>query len=145
MDIDNLIGEVAKKFGVLYTKNDPVLTAAYVNERVLGEHIDRLERLLAKAQERLVEEARRQEDRLLAFGNQVMEEASVAAAQQVRSATEDFKNQIENGVLQALGTAVEAAAESKKSSHASELAAVASILGVLTILGGCALAWQRTH
>lgn len=140
MDVQRLIGEVARRHNILVDPKDPILVTVTMNEVLLAEHVqllqsalDRAQRVLEQVSRAQVEVAKQSATRLIADGGR-------DAAEQVRSAGSVLRDQIERltetatQVAQATGRA---AAQHERRSRwfaAVSLGSAIAAVGALAVL-----------
>ncbi len=141
MNVQDLIGEVAKKHNVLVDPNDPVFVAVTLNELLLAEHVqkvqaalDRAERVTAHASSRHLETVRLTATHLIA-------DSSKHVADQVRAAGSAVRTQLLHLVQQLVVVAEAAATEAARQRRASQWAAVVAIGCACMVIGMAVATW----
>lgn len=127
MNVQDLIGEVAKRHNVLVDPQDPIFVTVTLNELLLAEQVrkmqaalERAEKTAALASSRHLEVARRTAADLLA-------DSSRHVSDQVRAAGSALRTQLLHLVQQLIVAAEAAASETARQRKASRWAAAVAI------------------
>ena len=144
MNVQDLIGEVAKRHNVLVDPEDPVFVAVTLNELLLAEHVDNVQAALARAEKvtevaatQHLETARCTAATIIAdTGKQVVDEL-LAAGSKVRY-------ELQHVVHQYVAAADAAATEAARQKRASQRAAIVAVACACLVIG-MALATSFGH
>ena len=130
LSVQELIGEVAKRHGVLLGPNDPILVTLTLNELIVGGYVDRVERAvgdtldqLSGAQAQHIEAARE-----IASG--IVTRAADDGADQIHKAVDDLVSQLRAG----LAADVAAANEAAKQARQARMGAIYALVGAAILL-----------
>jgi hypothetical protein len=89
VDIEQLIGEVARKHGLLLSRDDPVLVSVTLNEQILNHALGRLQGTLDKAKQEIGELSAKQTEAAKTIAEQLITAAAGYIADEVRAAAAD--------------------------------------------------------
>ena len=141
MNVQDLIGEVAKRHNVLVDPQDPVFVAVTLNELLLAEHVqkvraalDRAEKVTAHASSRHLETVRLTAAHLIA-------DSSKHLADQVQAAGSALRPQLQHAVRELLEAAEAAADEAARQRRASQWAAAVAIGCACLVIGMALATW----
>lgn len=144
MNVQDLIGEVAKRHNVLVDPQDPIFVAVTLNELLLAEHVqkmqaslERAERATALASSRHLEVARRTAADLIA-------DSSMHVSDQVRAAGSALRTQLQYLVQQLVAAAEAAASEAARQRRAGQWAAAVAIGSACLVVGMAVATWLRS-
>ena len=144
MNVQDLIGEVAKRHNVLVAPQDPIFVAVTLNELLLAEHVqkmqaslERAEKAAALASSRHLEVARRTAADLVA-------DSSMHVSDQVRAAGSALRTQLQYLVEQIVATAEAAASDAARQRRASQRAAAVAIGSACLVVGMAVATWLRS-
>lgn len=129
MDVQQLIGEVARRHNVLIGPDDPIFVAVTLNELLLEEHVQRLQGSLERATRTAAEASAQQVEHARLVASHLISDGARFSADQVRSAGATLRVQLERFALDALKANRAALAEverHRRSSQRSALVAMAS-------------------
>jgi hypothetical protein len=104
MDVQDLIGEVARRHNVLVTADDPVFVGVTLNELLLAEYVRRVETSLGHARREIAADAAQRLDEISWAADQVIARGARDASDQIRAAGASVKLQLERSLLDALSS-----------------------------------------
>lgn len=107
MDVQRLIGEVAKRHNVLLGPSDPILVTLTLNELVLAQYVDRLTATLEQAEDRTAAGSAQQIATARELAGKLVTETGGYVARQV----EEAGRAVEAQLIASLGRQVQAAQE----------------------------------
>ncbi len=143
MNVQDLIGEVAKRHNVLVDPQDPIFVAVPLNELLLAEYVqqmqaslERAEKAAALASSQHLEVTRRTAADLLA-------DSSRHVSDHVRAAGSALRTQLQHVVQQLVVAAEAAATEAARQRRASQWAAAVAIGCACLVVGMAVAAWLR--
>jgi hypothetical protein len=110
MDVQELIGEVARRHNVLVDPKDPIFVAVTLNEILLEEHVRAVQAAVEQAQRTIGTGARHHVENAKQVATVLMVEGAKYAAEQVRAAGAKVHAQLEQVVQDSVRTAESAAA-----------------------------------
>lgn len=129
MDVQQLIGEVARRHNVLVGPDDPIFVAVTLNELLLGEHVQRLQSAVDRATRAGAEASAQQVEHARLVASHLITDGARYSADQIRSAGATLRGQLERFALDSLKVNRAAVAEverHRRSSQRSALVAMAS-------------------
>ncbi len=134
MDVQHLIGEVARRHNVLVSPDDPIFVAVTLNELLLGEYIHRLQADVDRANRAAVEASAEQVEYARQVASHLISDGARFSADQVRSAGATLRIQLERFALDSLKANRAAVAEAERHRKASDRSAqVAMVSAVLAV------------
>jgi hypothetical protein len=140
MDVQELIGEVAKRHNVLVDPKDPIFIAVTLNELLLEEHVRAVQAAVERAQTNIAAGSRHQVENAKQAATILMVDSAKYAAEQVRSAGAHLHAQLEQLLQDATRAAQVAAAAAECHRLQSRWsAAVAVISASIAVASTCAL------
>jgi hypothetical protein len=133
-DIERLIGEVARKHGLLLSRDDPVLVSVTLNEQILTDALGQLHGSLEKAKQEIGELSARETEAAKIIAEQLITAAAGYIADEVRAAAANI------GAYTDPCQKHQSDREPARASQASWVAATiaisaACVVGALTIAG----------
>jgi hypothetical protein len=102
MDVQDLIGEIARRHNVLVSADDPVFVGVTLNELLLAEYIRRVETSLDRARRDVAADTARTLEEISWAADQVIAKGARDASDQLRVAGAVIKHQFERSLLEAL-------------------------------------------
>jgi hypothetical protein len=141
MNVQDLIGEVARRHNVLVDPEDPVFVAVTLNELLLAEHVQKVQAALDRA-ERVTQDATgRHLEKVRSTATTLLADSGKHLADQLRGAGSALRAQLQNVVRElALATAA-AAAEAARQRRAAQWAAAVAIGCACLVVGLAAVTW----
>jgi hypothetical protein len=134
VDMEQLIGEVARKHGLLLSRDDPVLVSVTLNEQILSHALGQLQGCLDKAKQEIGELSARQTEAAQTIAEQLITAAAGYVADEVRAAAADITANTDN--LSNMGSDREPARASPASWLAAAIAiSAACVSGAVAIAG----------
>ncbi len=141
MNVQDLIGEVARRHNVLVDPEDPVFVAVTLNELLLAEHVQKLQAALNRAELVTQHATSRHLEKVRSTAVGLIEDSSKHLADQLRGAGSALRGQLQHVVRElALATGA-AAAEAARQRRAAEWAAAVAIGCACLGVGLAAAAW----
>lgn len=144
MDVQVLIGEVARRHNVLVDPSDPIFVTVTLNELLLGEHVRKLEAALDAAEQRSATASARNIDAARRAATQLLTDGGRQAGDHVRAAGTAIRAQLEQVVRDSLLAAEGAALDAARSRRRSTWAAAAALAGACVALGTAIILWVRS-
>jgi hypothetical protein len=95
-DIEQLIGEVARKHGLLLSRDDPVLVSVTLNEKILSHALGQINDCLDKAKQEIGELSAGQTEVAKSIAEQLITAAAGYIADEVRAAAADITANTDN-------------------------------------------------
>ncbi len=123
MDVQQLIGEVARRHNVLVDPGDPIFVAVTLNELLVAEYVETVEIALARAEKTARAVSREQTEQARQAAAQLMTDAGKQVGEQVRAAGSTLTLQLERLVERSVRSAQSAASQSAQYRTASFWAA----------------------
>ena len=134
MDVQRLIGEVAKRHNVLIDRCDPVFVTVTLNEALLAEHLRKVQAAMEQATRAAAAASARQTEAARQVGLEVVHAGAKHASDQLRSAGLGLRAQLEQLLQDALARTDRAAAAATRARAASTKAAALAGLGAAVAL-----------
>jgi hypothetical protein len=133
-DIEQLIGEVAQKHGLLLSRDDPVLVSVTLNELLLADTLGQLRASLDTAKLEIGELSAKQTEAAKTIAEQLITAAAGYIADEVRAAAADITANADN--LSNMGSDREPARTNRASWLAAAIAiSAACVSGAVAIAG----------
>ena len=123
MDVQHLIGEVARRHNVLVDPGDPIFVAVTLNELLVAEYVEAVELALARAEKTARVASREQAEQARQATAQLMTDSAKQVGEQMRAAGSALRFQLERLVEGSVRSAEAAASESSQNRVASFWAA----------------------
>jgi hypothetical protein len=134
VDIEQLIGEVARKHGLLLSRDDPVLVSVTLNEQILSHALGQINDCLDKAKQEIGELSAGQTEVAKSIAEQLITAAAGYIADEVRAAAADITANTDN--LSNMGSDREPVRTNQASWLAAAIAiSAACISGAVAIAG----------
>jgi len=141
MNVQDLIGEVAKRHNVLVDPQDPVFVAVTLNELLLAEHVQKVQAALDRAEQVQAHASSRHLETVRLTAAHLIADSSKHVADQVRMAGSAVRGQLQH-VARELVLAAEAAAdEAARQRRASQWAAAVAIGCACLVIGMAVASW----
>jgi hypothetical protein len=132
--MEQLIGEVARKHGLLLSRDDPVLVSVTLNEQILSHALGQLRGSLEQAKQEIGELSARQTEVAKTIAEQLITAAAGYIADEVRVAAVDINAKAES--LSMIGAAPSPSSANQASWTAAAIAiSAACISGAVAIAG----------
>jgi predicted RecB family endonuclease len=132
--MEQLIGEVARKHGLLLSRDDPVLVSVTLNEQILSHALGQLRGSLEQAKQEIGELSANQTEAAKTIAEQLITAAAGYVADEVRAAAVDITAVTDN--LSKAGSAPEPSRDNQASWTAAVIAiSAACISGAVAIAG----------
>jgi hypothetical protein len=133
-EIEQLIGEVARKHGLLLSRDDPVLVSVTLNEQILSHALGQINDCLDKAKQEIGELSAGQTEVAKSIAEQLITAAAGYIADEVRAAAADITANTDN--LSNMGSDREPVRTNQASWLAAAIAiSAACISGAVAIAG----------
>lgn len=142
MDVQTLIGEVAKRHNVLVDPKDPLFVAVTLNEILLEEHVRRIQEALDRAQRSAVAASRQQVDLAGRSASQLVTDAK-HSAEAVRAAGSALRAELERLLQDFTGATLAFAAEAERLNRCSQWSAAVAVAGAAVAVAAAAALWLR--
>jgi VIT1/CCC1 family predicted Fe2+/Mn2+ transporter len=141
MNVQDLIGEVARRHNVLVDPEDPVFVAVTLNELLLAEHVQNVQAALDRAEQATQGATNRHLEKVRSAASALFADSSKHLAEQVRGAGSALRAQFQDVIRElALATAA-AATEAARQRRAAEWAAAVAIGCACLVVGLAAVTW----
>ncbi|HEY6005588.1 MAG TPA: hypothetical protein VIV57_22090 [Anaeromyxobacter sp.] len=141
MNVQDLIGEVAKRHNVLVDPQDPVFIAVTLNELLLAEHVQKVQAALDRAEQVTAHASNRHLETVRWTAATLIADSSKHVADQVRAAGSALRTQLQHAVRELIVAAEAAATEAARQRRASQWAAVAAIGCACLVIGMAVATW----
>lgn len=141
MDVQRLIGEVARRQNVLLDRSDPIFIAVMLNEILLAEHVQRLEAALGRANQSIAATSKREMENARQVASRFIAEAARYSSDQVRAAGAELRIELGRIVADSVAAANDAADRATRTQEASQWSAVAAMAGACVAVVTAAAAW----
>jgi hypothetical protein len=143
MDVQHLIGEVARRHNVLVDPGDPIFVAVTLNELLVAEYVEAMELALARAEKAARAASREQVEQVRQAAAQLMNDSVKQLGEQERAAGSSLKFQLEQLVEGSVHSAQAAASESSQNRAASFwAAALATVCACLAAVAVGVACWR---
>lgn len=141
MNVQDLIGEVAKRHRVLVDPHDPVFVTVTLNEVLLAEHVHNLQSALERAEKTTEAASRRHLETARRTADSLVTETSKHFVDEVRAAGSAVRNQLQHAVRELVAAAEAAATEAARQRRASQRAAAVAIGCACVVIGMIVATW----
>jgi CHASE3 domain sensor protein len=141
MNVQDLIGEVAKRHNVLVDPQDPVFVAVTLNELLLAEHVQKLQTALERAEKAAALASSRHLEVTRRTAADLLGDSGRHVSDQVRAAGSAVRTQLQQLVLQLVAAAEVAAIEAARQRRASQWAAAVAIGCACVVVGMAVATW----
>jgi hypothetical protein len=135
MDVQRLIGEVARRHNVLVSPDDPIFVAVTLNEFLLEEHVHRLQAALDRANRAVAEASAEHVENARLVASHLISDGARFSADQARSAGVTLRIQLERLALEVLKANRAAVAEAERHRRASDRSALVAMACAVLALG----------
>ncbi len=143
MDVQTLIGEVAKRHNVLVDPKDPLFVAVTLNEILLEEHVRRIQEALDRAQRSAVAASQQQVDLARRSAAQLVTDGAKHSAEAVRTAGSALRAELGRLVQDLAGATLAAAAEVERLNRCSQWSAAIAVAAAAVAVMAAAALWLR--
>ncbi len=141
MNVQDLIGEVAKRHNVLVDPQDPIFVAVTLNELLLAEHVQNMQASLQRAEKATVLASSRHLETVRWTAATLIADSSKHVSDQVRAAGSALRTQLQHVVRELVVAAEAAATEAARQRRASQWAAAAAIGCACLVIGMAVATW----
>lgn len=107
--VKELIGEVARRHGVLLGQDDPILVSLTLNELIVGEYVARMERALVNSLDQLSGAQTQHIEAAREIASEIVTRAAEYGAGQIEVAVDDLVARLRGGMIADVAAAREAA------------------------------------
>lgn len=141
MNVQDLIGEVARRHNVLVDPEDPVFVAVTLNELLLAEHVQEVQAALERAEQVAEHATSRHLEKVRWTAASLIADSSKHLADQLRGAGSALRAQLQHVVRELAQAAEAAAAESARQRRAAQWAAAVAIGCACLVVGLAVATW----
>ncbi len=141
MNVQDLIGEVAKRHNVLVDPHDPVFVAVTLNELLLAEYVERVQAALDRADTKTDHATTRYIDRARFAAASLMTDSSKQLGDQLQKASITLAAHLQHVVRELVHLAEAAAAEATREKRAAHRAAAFAAGCACLVVGMAAAFW----
>jgi hypothetical protein len=141
MNVQDLIGEVAKRHNVLVDPQDPLFVAVTLNELLLAEHAQKVQAALDRAEQVQSHASIRHLETVRLTAAHLIADSSKHVADQMRMAGSVVRGQLQHVARELLVAAEAAAAEASRQRRASQWAAAVAIGCACMVIGMAVASW----
>ena len=138
MDVQRLIGEVAKRHNVLITENDPILVTLTLNELLLAEYLERVHARVQAAEDEISAGVAQSLAASKDIAAQLVTGAAGYVAEQVKAAGASVQAELLEALRREVNAAREAAEQAARAKRYA-LSAAGVTLAAVALLAG--IAW----
>ncbi len=143
MNVQDLIGAVAKRHNVLVDPQDPIFVAVTLNETLLAEHVQKMQAALERAEKAAALASARHLEVTRRTAADLLIDSSRRVSDQMRAAGSAVRTQLHHLLQQLVAAAEAAATEAARQRRASQWAAAVA-MGCACLVAGMAVAtWLR--
>lgn len=135
MDVQRLIGEVAKRHNVLVGHNDPILITLTLNELILGEYIETVNLLLVDAQDQVSAGTAQQTEAAKQIASELITGAAAYITEQMHTAGDQTTAKMLQLLKAETNLARQQAAQAEKSRKGAFVAAMVAATCAALALG----------
>jgi hypothetical protein len=143
MDVQALIGEVAKRHNVLVDPTDPIFVTVTLNELLLAEHVRQLEAAVQQAGRAALAGSAQQVEQARQVASLLVADGAKYASDQVRAAGAGLRAQLERLVQDSVQLAQTASREAERSRRLSTWTAAVALISAVAAVGSTAALWLR--
>lgn len=143
MDVQELIGEVAKRHNVLVDPKDPIFVSVTLNELLLAEHIRRAQASFEQANRTATAASYQQVENAKRVAAQFVTDSAKYTTEQVRAAGSVLRAQLERLVQDCNRVTQAATAEADRYRRLSQWAAAVAVAGAFLAVATTAALWFR--
>jgi hypothetical protein len=141
MNVQDLIGEVAKRHNVLVDPHDPVFVAVTLNELLLAEHVQKAQAALDRAAQLTAHASSRHLETVRLTAAHLIADSSKHLADQLRGAGSALRVQLQHAVSELVVAAEAAASEAARQRRAAQWAAAIAIGCVCLVVAMAMATW----
>jgi hypothetical protein len=142
MNVQQLIGEVAKRHNVLVGPDDPIFVAVTLNELLLEEHVQKLQAALDYASGAAADASSRQVEHARLVASHLISDGARFSADQIRSAGAALRVQLERFALEAFKANRAAVAEAERHRVSSGRSAAIAMASAGLAIGLALARWM---
>jgi CHASE3 domain sensor protein len=144
MDVQQLVGEVAKRHNVLVDPSEPIFVSVTLNELLLAEHLRKVQAALEQAERTAALASSRHVESARWAAAQLMTDGAKHVSDQVRSVGSALRIQLEQLVRDSITAVQASAAEAERHHRRTRWAAIAAMTSACVALGAAAALWLRS-
>lgn len=100
MDMQQLIGEVAKRHRVILNESDPIFITITLNDLLLAEHVERMRVIIEENAALASVSTNQQIDATKKLASRIVTEAGVYVTEQFKAASDTFRLQMEQDIAE---------------------------------------------
>jgi hypothetical protein len=135
MDVQRLIGEVAKRHNVLVGHNDPILVTLTLNELILGDYLEQVKILLVEAQDQVSAGVMQQNETAKQTASELITGVATYIAEQMHSTGEQVTAQMLQTLKEETSLARQHAEQAERSRKGAFMAAAVAATCTALALG----------
>jgi hypothetical protein len=143
MDVQRLIGEVARRHNVLVDPGDPLFAAVTLNELLLAEHLEKVQVALLRSEAAIEAAAREHTDQARQVAERLLTQAAAQVSDQMRAASTTLRQQLEKTIESSVRSARSAAWESSQNRRATFWAAALATACACVSAAATLYAWLK--
>jgi type VI protein secretion system component VasK len=144
MNVQDLIGEVAKRHNVLVDPQDPVFIAVTLNELLLAEHVEKVQAALKRAEKAAALASSQHLEVTRRAAADLLADSSSHAGDLVRAAGSALRTQLQHLVQQLVVVAEASSSEAARQRRASQWAAAVATCCACLVAGMAVATWFRS-
>ncbi len=141
MNVQDLIGEVAKRHNVLVDPEDPVFVAVTLNELLLADHVQKLQAALDRAEARTDHATSRSIEKARDAAASLMTDSSKQLRDQLRQAGIALGTHLQQVVRELVFLAEAAVVAAAREKQAARWAAAVAIACAVLVVGVAMVTW----
>ncbi len=141
MNVQDLIGEVARRHNVLVDPEDPVFVAVTLNELLLAEHVQKVQAALDRAEQVAQHATSRHLETVRSTAASLIEDSSKHVADQLRGTGAALRAPLRHAVRDLVVAAEDAASEAARQRRAAQWAAAVAIGCACLVVGMAMATW----
>jgi hypothetical protein len=139
-DIQRLIGEAARRHGLLLEPSDPLFVTITLNELILIHHLDRMQATIEAAQDQISAGAVQQREAAKAIAERTIASGADYVTRTIGEAVAEMELAIRSTAAQELAAIRQAGLEARTERRSAQIAAMLAV-GAVSILLGAGIAW----
>jgi predicted DNA-binding protein (UPF0278 family) len=141
MDVQKLIGEVARRHNVLIDSSDPIFLTVTLNELLVDEYVKAVREAIASGERAVEKASRRHVEEVKRATAGIVSGVVIQASESVRIAGSKLREQLESVLSVSLEASIVAAKAAQRDRRASERAAAVSLASVcvMAVIAGAML------
>jgi len=141
MNVQDLIGEVAKRHNVLVDPQDPIFVAITLNELLLATYVQKVQAALDRAEQATAHASSRHLENVRWTAASIVADSSKHLTDQLRGAGSALRSQLQHVVRELVLVAEAAAMEAAREKRAAQWAAAAAIGCACLVVGMAVATW----